>query len=575
MFKRFFEYFHKYKRYLYLSAACVIIETVFEMLIPVLMTDIIDVGLPNKDQAFLLSQGLLMLLFALISMASGILYARWSAIAGIGFASELREAEFSKFMSFSFLNTDHFTTASLVTRLTNDITVLQTTICGGMRPIVRGPIMFVVAIVTGILVSPALSVVFFIAIPVLSFFLFLIVRKQRFMFRRIQQSLDRVNSFVQENLAAIRVVKSYVRGDYQCEKFDEINQEHKAVATQAFHYSVLNQPLFQFVMYATTIALLLLGGVLVRQNRLAVGQLTMFLSYVLMILNSLMLVSAVFLMFSRSAASASRIAEVLDEIPDIQDASDPALKVAQGSIDFDHVYFKYTPSADEYVLSDISLHIHAGQTIGIIGGTGSAKTSLVQLIPRLYDISSGSLKIDGRDIKEYAVAHLREAVGMVLQKNTLFSGTVRDNLQWGDENASDADIMWACRIASADAFINAMPKRLDTQLGQGGVNVSGGQKQRLCIARALLKKPRILILDDTTSAVDTATEANIRAALAECMPHTTKLIISQRLSSVEGADQIVILDNGTVKDIGTHEELLKRSAYYRDIVETQKKGQEA
>lgn len=571
MLKRFFRYFERYKSYLIFSVVFVVLETGFELVIPMIMADIIDVGVVNRDTNYILMKSIAMVACALVSLLLGILYARTAAIAGQGFGAELRKAEYRKIQSFSFSNVDHFSTPSLMTRLTSDVTIIQNAICNGIRPLVRGPVMMVMAIIMTITISPKLTVVFLIAIPILAAVLFLIISKLRPMYGKMQKALDKVNATVQENLVAIRTVKSYVKGESESQKFSEVNQNFKTSAEGAFHYAVMNMPAFQLVMYTTIVLILWFGGNFIHTGTMKVGQLTGFLSYVLQILNSLMMISNVFLMLSRSLASASRILEVMDEPAGIVDGAF-AGKVEKGSIDFDHVFFKYKETAKEFVLSDINLRIEAGQTVGIIGGTGSAKSSLVQLIPRLYDVSSGSLKIDGRDVKEYSITHLRDAVGMVLQKNTLFSGTIRENLKWGDENAAQDDLDWAARIACADEFLKKMPDGYETDLGQGGVNVSGGQKQRLCIARALLKKPRILIFDDSTSAVDTATEANIRRQLNEELTDVTKIFITQRISAIEHADQIVVLENGRINEVGTHEQLLEHNPIYQDIYAIQRRG---
>lgn len=571
MLKRFLIYFEKYRKHLIGGVVCVALEAVFELVIPLIMADIIDVGVVNRDTHYILRKSLAMVACALISLFLGALYARLAARAGQGFGTELRKAEYRKIQGFSFSNMDHFSTPSLITRLTSDITILQNTVCNGLRPMVRGPVMMVMALVMTMMMSAKLALVFLTAIPVLAVCLILILRKLRPMYGKMQKALDRVNSIVQENLTAIRTVKSYVKGDSECLKFSEVNETFRASSEMAFHYAVLNMPCFQLVMYSTIICILWFGGNFIHAGTMQVGQLTGFLSYVLQILNSLMMISNVFLMLSRSMTSAYRIAEVLDKPAGISDGAG-ARTVEQGTVDFEHVFFKYRETAREYVLSDISLHIGAGQMVGIIGGTGSAKSSLVQLIPRLYDVTSGSLKIDGHDVKEYALAPLRDAVGVVLQKNTLFSGTIRENLKWGNENATDEELDWACRIACADEFLDRMPDGYETDLGQGGVNVSGGQKQRLCIARALLKRPRVLIFDDSTSAVDTATEAKIRRRLAEGLKDTTKIIITQRISSIEKADLIVVLEDGKINEAGTHEELLAHNPIYRDIYEFQQKG---
>lgn len=571
MFKQLFIYFKGYRKELLGAVACVVLESAFEIVIPLIMADIIDVGVPARDRAYILSRGVDMVGCALVALALGALYARFAARAGQGFGAALREAEYRRVQSFSFANMDRFSTPSLITRLTGDVTILQNTISNGLRPIVRGPAMLVMAFAFSVTMSPKLAFVFLVAAPTLAVCLWLILRKLGPLYRGMQRAMDRVNATVQENLIAIRTVKSYVKGASEAEKFAAVNAEYQDASQGAFHYAALNLPCFLTVMYATILCLLWFGGNFIMAGTMQVGQLTGFLSYVLQILNSLMMISNVFLMLSRSTASVSRICEVLDETPEIADGPG-GIEVTRGEIDFEHVCFKYSASAKEEVLSDICLHIPAGSTVGVIGGTGSAKTSLVQLIPRLYDVTSGSLKIDGRDVREYSVAHLRRAVGMVLQNNTLFSGTIRENLRWGDENASDAELDRACAASCADEFLSRFPEGYDTDLGQGGVNVSGGQKQRLCIARALLRRPRVLILDDSTSAVDTATEAKIRERITRDLRDTTKIVITQRVAAIEGADLIVVLDNGRIDAVGTHDELLESNRIYRDICEFQRKG---
>ena len=512
-----------------------------------------------------------MIVCALIALVLGNMYAKYAAMAGQGFGSELRRAEFMKVQNYSFKNTDHFSGSSLITRLTSDITILQNAICNSIRPIVRSPVMLLMALFLTFTINAKLAAVFLIATPILGIGLFFIVNKVGPLYRLMQSSIDQVNTVVQENMNAIRAVKAYVREEYEEDKFSKINETLKVNSEKSFRTSVWNMPLFQFVMYGTIVCIIYFGGQMIFANEMKVGELTGFLSYVLQILNSLMLISNVFLMITRSIASAERIIEVLDEVPDIQDSSNLSLKVQSGRVEFKNVYFKYKEEAEEYVLSDINLTIPAGSTIGILGGTGAAKTSLVQLIPRLYDVSKGEVLVDGHNVKDYSVEHIRDAVGMVLQKNTLFSGTIRENLCWGNENASDDEIKWACRIACADEFVQQFPDGYETMIDQGGVNVSGGQKQRLCIARALLKKPKVLILDDSTSAVDTATEASIQEGLAS-LKDTTKIIIAQRVTSVQNADQIVIIDDGRIHAIGTHEQLLKEDSIYQDIYYSQMEG---
>lgn len=568
MFKQFFGYFKNYKKYLYLSAVFVILETLFELIIPLIMADIIDIGVANKDRNYILIKGGLMIICALLSLGLGLLYAKTAAKAGQGFGYELRKAQYQKIQEFSFKNTDHFSTSSLVTRLTSDVTILQNAICNGIRPLVRAPFMMLTALTMAILINAKLAVVFLIAIPVLATCLIIIMSKVRPLYGKMQRALDSVNSIVQENLIAIRVVKSYVRKDYEQAKFNEVNLNYQQVSRKSFHYAVMNMPCFQFVMYSTIIAILWFGGGMIQVGNMQVGELTGFLSYIMQILNSLMMISNVFLMLTRSLASAYRIQEVFDEEIDIKDEKSD-IKITRGKIIFKNVAFKYDLKAKEYVLNNINLEIEPGETVGIIGGTGSAKTSLVQLIPRLYDITAGDLLIDGHDIKSYGIEHLRDEIAMVLQKNTLFSGTIKENILWGKADASDHELNEVLDIACASEFIDALPKGINTDLGQGGVNVSGGQKQRLCIARALLKKPKILILDDSTSALDTATERKLTDGLAYYLPKTTKIIISQRLSSLAHVDKIVILTDGKIDDIGTPEELANRNHIYQDLCKIQ------
>ena len=568
MFKQFFGYFKNYKKYLYLSAVFVILETLFELIIPLIMADIIDIGVANKDRNYILIKGGLMIICALLSLGLGLLYAKTAAKAGQGFGYELRKAQYQKIQEFSFKNTDHFSTSSLVTRLTSDVTILQNAICNGIRPLVRAPFMMLTALTMAILINAKLAVVFLIAIPVLATCLIIIMSKVRPLYGKMQRALDSVNSIVQENLIEIRVVKSYVRKDYEQAKFNEVNLNYQQVSRKSFHYAVMNMPCFQFVMYSTIIAILWFGGGMIQVGNMQVGELTGFLSYIMQILNSLMMISNVFLMLTRSLASAYRIQEVFDEEIDIKDEKSD-IKITRGKIIFKNVAFKYDLKAKEYVLNNINLEIEPGETVGIIGGTGSAKTSLVQLIPRLYDITAGDLLIDGHDIKSYGIEHLRDEIAMVLQKNTLFSGTIKENILWGKADASDHELNEVLDIACASEFIDALPKGINTDLGQGGVNVSGGQKQRLCIARALLKKPKILILDDSTSALDTATERKLTDGLAYYLPKTTKIIISQRLSSLAHADKIVILTDGKIDDIGTPEELANRNHIYQDLCKIQ------
>ena len=570
--KEFLSYLKPYRRDTILAILCIEAETVFELVIPLVMASIVDVGVANGDQHYILMRGAQMIALALISLILGQGAATFAARCGQGLGAEVRKAEFAKLQQFSFANTDHFSESSLVTRLTSDVTTIQNSISSGMRPGFRSPVMMLTAMVASFWINPTLALVFLVAAPILGVLLFLIISHVRPLYSVMQGAIDMVNRIIQENLTAIRVVKSYVRGDYETEKFQEVNTNLQTTAEKAFRLAVLNMPSMQFVMYGTILAILWFGGNMATVGRIKVGELTGFLSYVLQVLNSLMMFSNVFLMTTRAMASWKRIKEVLDEEIDIREDRAQPIQVEKGDIRFDHVSFKYQSGAEEYVLSDISFHIKPGQTVGIIGQTGSAKTTLVQLIPRLYEATEGCVYVDGHPVWEYPLEGLRDSIAMVLQKNTLFSGTVKENLRWGKEDATDEEIDEACRIACVDEFIDRLENGYDTELGQGGVNVSGGQKQRLCIARAILKSPKVLILDDSTSAVDTATEAKIREGLAACLPDTTKIIIAQRITSVMHADQILILDDGRLNACGTHESLLAENQIYQDIYYSQQEG---
>ena len=572
MLKRIFSYMKQYKKYACLALLCIAVEAVLELMVPMIMADLIDNGVANGDTAYIYTKGLQMAGCAVLALILGIGSARFSALAGQGLGANIRQAEYEKLQSYSFANIDHFRVSSLVTRLTSDVTNIQNSVSTGMRPFGRSPVMLIFASSVAFTINRTLAFVFFVALPILAVLLIIIIMNVRPLYERMQNAIDLVNRSIQENLTAIRVVKAYVRGDYEVAKFEEVNANLKKESEKAFGIAVLNMPAMQFVMYGTIISILFIGGHLINAGQLKIGELTSFLSYVLLILNSLMMVSNVFLMMTRSLASASRIVEVLDEKIDITDEQAEDISVKKGSIEFDHVWFKYKKEAKEYVLSDVSFNIEAGQTIGIIGQTGSAKTTLVSLIPRLYDATKGTVRIDGIDVKKYPMRHLRDAIAVVLQKNTLFSGSLLSNLYWGNENASMEEINEACHIACVDEFLDRLPQGYDTDMGQGGVNVSGGQKQRICIARAILKKPKVLILDDSTSAVDTATEAKIREGLAKKLPDMTKIVIAQRISSVKHADQIIILDRGKVAAIGTHETLLANNRIYQEIYESQKEG---
>ena len=562
-----------YRKDAILAIFCIEAETVFELIIPLVMADIIDVGVAAGDQHYIIMKGLQMIVMALIALILGQGYARFAAACGQGVGAEIRKKEFAKLQQFSFANTDHFSESSLVTRLTSDVTTIQNSISTGMRPAFRSPVMMLTALGASFFINTQLAIVFLIAAPILGFLLFQIISRVRPLYGVMQGAIDQVNRIIQENLTAIRVVKAYVRGEHEIEKFDKVNSNLRTTSERAFRLAALNMPAMQFVLYGTIIAILFFGGRMATVGGIKVGELTGFLSYVMQVLNSLMMLSNVFMMLTRSLASWRRISEVLDEEIDIRDDENTRdIRVEKGEIQFDHVYFKYKKEAKEYVLSDISFHIKPGQTVGIIGQTGSAKSTLVQLIPRLYDVTEGQVLIDGIPVREYPIRELRESIAMVLQKNTLFSGTVKDNLRWGKEEATDEEIDAACHAACVDEFIDRLEHGYDTELGQGGVNVSGGQKQRLCIARALLKNPKVLILDDSTSAVDTATEAKIRQGLADCLPDAVKIIIAQRITSVLHADQIIVLDDGKINAIGNHDSLLASNEIYQDIYHSQQEG---
>ena len=572
--KRLFVCLHEYRRDLILGMVLVLAETFFELVIPVLMADLIDVGVANRDVHYILMKGAQMGVCAVLALAAGLLYARFAARAAYGWGANIREAEFRRVQSYAFSNLDHFETSGLVTRMTTDVTVIQNAMSGGLRPLVRSPLMLVMGIGLSIMMNARLALVFLVCAPVLALIMFFIVRSVAPRYSVLQRAVDKLNAVVQENLTAIRAVKAFVRGEYEEEKFSSANGTLMETSAGTFRRAVLNLPALQFAMYSSIVGIMWFGGNMIIGSQLKVGELTGFLSYVLQVMNSLMLISNVFLMLTRSLASARRIGEVLDEAPALSSPDGAVTEVADGSVDFEGVSFKYRADAAEYALSGVDLHIGAGETVGILGGTGSAKSTLVQLIPRLYDATEGTVRVGGRDVREYDLAALRDAVAMVLQKNVLFSGTIRENLRWGDPDADDEALMAACRAACADEFIERMPRGLDTDLGQGGVNVSGGQKQRLCIARALLKKPKVLIFDDSTSAVDTATEAKIRSALA-ALRGVTKIIIAQRISSVMNTDKIVILEDGRIHAVGTHAELLASDPIYQEIYASQMRGGEA
>ena len=569
--KRLFGYMGPYKKDMILGALFVMIETGFELFIPIMISNLIDIGVANHDVNYIYVKGVQMALLALGALVTGLLYAHFSAKASYGWGAEIRKAEYARVQQYAFSNLDHFVTSSLITRMTTDVNVLQNMIISGFRPITRGPSLLIMGIGLSFYMNPKLAFVFVVCTPILAIILFLIVRKVAPMYTRLQSIMDRLNQVVQENLTAIRAVKAFVRDEYEEDKFEEVNRDMAKSSETTFHYAVLNLPAFQGIMYTTIVMILWFGGNMILKSELAVGNLTGFLSYVMQVINSLMMLANVFLLLTRSLASAHRIAEILDENIVLTSPENGEKKVKDGSIDFENVSFKYREDAREYALENVNLHIQAGQTIGVIGTTGSAKTTLVQLIPRLYDATTGVVRVGGVNVRDYDLSVLRDSVNITLQKNVLFSGTVRENLKWGNPFADDETIWKACRAACADEFLSRMPDGLDMMLEQGGNNLSGGQKQRLCIARALLGNAKILIFDDSTSAVDTATEKKIRKALAD-YKDVTKIIIAQRITSVMNTDQIVILDDGKVHRVGTHKELLANDPIYQEIYASQMKG---
>ena len=567
---RLLKYAGKYRKALLLCPLVMIGEVAMETTIPLMVAKLINGESAEISQV--LKYGGLTVLMALASLAFGMMGAYLSSKGAMGFSKNLREAMFGKVQRFSFKNIDHFSTASLVTRLTTDVNQVQMNVMMLVRMAVRSPIMFVMSLIFALQLQPDLAVVLVVAIPLLAIGIIAIMRAAFPKFQIMMKKYDALNSSVQENLIAIRVVKAFVRASYEKEKFAASADDLTATQRAAERIVLWNGPMMQLIMNGCIVAVLWLGGHKIVGGTMLLGDLTAFITYITQILMSLMMLSFLFISFVLSRASVARICEVLDEQPEIDSPASPETLVKDGSIEFDHVGFSYAGDEKNLVLSDVNLTIHSGETIGVIGGTGSAKTTLVSLIPRLYDVTRGTLRVGGRDIKDYDIHALRDQVAMVLQKNVLFSGTIKENLRWGDANATDEEITAACQAAAADEFIRSFPDGYETDLGQGGVNVSGGQKQRLCIARALLKKPKIMILDDATSAVDTATDARIRQALRTQMPETTKIIIAQRISSVMDADRILVLDEGKVMDFGTHEELMQRSEIYREVYTSQQKG---
>ena len=562
----------EFKKDSLVTPACMVLEVIMEMLIPLLMAAIIDNGVEKGDMAYIYKTGAVMMALALFGLLAGMLGAKYGASAATGLAKNLRAAMFNNIQSFSFANIDKFSTAGLVTRLTTDVTNIQNAYQMILRMCVRAPISMVTAMAMAFFINAKLASIYLIAEICLGFCLFLIMGKAMKYFKQIFPKYDDLNASVQENVSAIRVVKAYVREDYENDKFTKASGNIFQMFTKAENILTWNAPLMQVAVYGCILAISWLGAKMVVTDALTTGQLMSLMTYCMNILMSLMMLSMIFVMVTMSMASAERIAEVINETSSLSNPAQPVTEVADGSIVFEHVDFSYRAESEEPVLKDINLEIHAGETIGIIGGTGSAKSSLVNLISRLYDVTAGTVSVGGVDVRKYDMEALRNQVSVVLQKNVLFSGTILDNLRWGDKNATKEDCIRVCKMACAHEFIEQFPDQYETYIEQGGSNVSGGQKQRLCIARALLKKPKILILDDSTSAVDTATDSKIRQAFATEIPDTTKLIIAQRVSSVQNADKVVVMDNGRVVDFGTHEELLEKSEIYRDVYESQTGG---
>ena len=578
MIKTLMHSLREYKKGSVITILLSILEAAFEITIPLCMARVIDEGIDLGNMNAVWKYGIILLIFALFQLVTGVLSAHIAACTSVGFCANLRQDMYDNVQTFAFSNIDKFSTASIVTRLTTDVTNIQNAYQMLIRMAIRGPVMLLFSVIVSFNINSTIALIFLAVIPIMAFLLYLIIRKVNPIFNRVFETYDELNNVVQENVRGIRVVKSFNREDYEISKFKSISEKIYRYFSKGEKLIAFNSPIMQFFMYACMILISWIGAkaIIASGNNTALGMttgdLTALLSYATQILTSLMMLSMVFVMITMSLASARRIAEILNEKTDIQNSDSPVMTVKDGSISFEDVDFVYASKADKKVLDHINLTISSGETVGIIGATGSSKSSLVQLIPRLYDVTGGTLTLGGVDVKDYDLDTLRSSVAMVLQKNELFSGTVKENLRWGNENATDEEMKHACYLACADEFIEAMPDQYDTYIEQGGNNVSGGQKQRLCIARALLKKPKVLILDDSTSAVDTKTDATIQRAFAEYIPDTTKIIIAQRISSVQNADKIVVLNDGKIDAVGTHEELLENCNIYREVYQSQVKG---
>lgn len=562
----------EYKKQSVLAPVLVILEVLMEVLIPMEMAKIIDVGIAHGNLTYIIQRGIILVLMAMLALAFGIAAGNAAAVAGAGYAKNLRHDIFYKVQEFSFKNIDRFSTSGLVTRMTTDITNIQMAYMMSIRLLARAPIMVVMSWIMTWMINKKTALLFLIIIPLLGGTLLFIAKKAHPHFIKVFDEYDVLNNSVQENVNASRVVKAFVREDHEISRFHGISKYVYDLFTKAEKIVAWNSPVMQFTMYIVVIMLVIIGGRSIITGTMETGELTSIIIYAMQILMSLMMVTFVFVMIMIAEASTDRITEVLTEVPEMHDKDDAVMEVPNGEIIFDHVNFSYAGEGGNLSLKDVNLHIKSGQTIGIIGGTGSSKSTLVQLIPRLYDVTEGSVKVGGVDVRDYNLEVLRDQVSMVLQKNVLFSGTIYENIRWGDETASDEEVQRVCKLAQADGFVQEFPAGYRTMIVQGGNNVSGGQKQRLCIARALLKKPKILILDDSTSAVDTKTDALIRKAFREEIPNTTKIIIAQRVSSIEDADQIIVLDEGKIMGVGTSEELLKTNDIYREVYESQVKG---